>query len=100
MLLDQFGKPIALTETPVTVDLDNLDIVMNLETRPSALSGFNYWLTLTYKTHQFEEMFPQEFAGWSEEIQDAKIQDAAQRLRAHLRPILMAEDEPKLRLVK
>jgi hypothetical protein len=80
-------------------------ITMELETRPSLVSGLHpsgslvsFWLLLRYGEHCFERLLPEGFSGWDDASRDLAIAEAGEELRKQLRPILIAEDR-KLHLV-
>jgi hypothetical protein len=69
-----------------------LNPIMSLETRPSAFTGFSWWLVLVYKDHYDEKMLPPDFGGMDEATQGLVIAPLAEEMRVKLRPILIAED--------
>ncbi len=76
-----------------SVDAAKPNPIMAFETRPSNLTGFSWWIVLSYKEHHFEELLPQDFGGLDEAGQNLIAIQAASKLRARLRPIIVAEDE-------
>lgn len=75
-----------------------------IETRPSTITGFVWYLVLVYvdrlgHEHRFEEALPQEWASWDDASRDLAILPYAERLRAKLAPVLVREDGEHLVLV-
>jgi hypothetical protein len=74
------------------VQLKPEPITLEIETRPSNFTGYAYWAVLSYKEHRFEELLPQDIGAKEEAEFNRYVEQAATRLKAQLRPIIMAED--------
>lgn len=79
--------------------LDKPNPLMAIESRPSSFTGVSWWVCLAYKEHHFEEMLPPDLMGMADEERNAVVEIARKKLKARLKPILIAEDAPKLKLV-
>lgn len=73
-------------------DPESEDITLDLEMRPSTITGISWWAMLKYKHHVFDELLPLQWGELSEEARDVKMAEVANRLQSQLRPILLAED--------
>jgi hypothetical protein len=98
MILDEHGRPIdpsPPTDGPILQVLTgdkNPDPVFYIETRQSAVDGWQHWAVLRYKEHVFEEALPQTVLNWDEHSRDIFMLPVMRRLQLQLRPIIMAED--------
>lgn len=68
------------------------NITLEIEMRPSPLTGISWWAQLLYKHHKFDELLPANWGALTDEARDQKYAEVAQRLQSQLRPILLAED--------
>lgn len=73
-------------------DPNSEDITLEIEMRPSTLTGISWWCVLRYKDKCFDELLPQSWGELTEEARDVKMAEVANRLQSQLRPILLAED--------
>lgn len=81
-----------MTSFPKQTLEDDDHPIMVIEQRPSAFTGHSWWLVLSYKTAQFEDMLPFEFPSFSEAEQALAIALVAERLRQAMAAVLVAED--------
>lgn len=71
---------------------DSEDITLDIEMRPSTITGISWWAMLKYRSYVFDELLPLQWGELSEEARDVKMAEVANRLQGLLRPILLAED--------
>lgn len=66
--------------------------IFAIESRPSSINGIQFWAVLSYKEHNFSLPLPVDFMGMDEIGQNLAMAPVAEKLRAQLAPILIAED--------
>ena len=66
--------------------------IFAIESRPSSINGLQFWAVLSYKEHKFSLPLPMDFIGMDEVGQNLALAPVAEKLRAQLAPILIAED--------
>lgn len=74
-------------------------ILLRTESRPSAYTGISWWLVLSYKEKEYEELLPYDWLSRPEPEQEDLVDDAREKVMAKLKPIILAEDGEHLSLV-
>jgi len=76
----------------VVPDDGKINPTLSVESRPSNIEGFNFYLVLRYKDHFWEALLPRDFMAKDELEQNLLILPLAEQMRLELKPILEAED--------
>ncbi len=69
-----------------------LNPVMVLESRPNNITGFAFYLILSYKEFHEERILPADFFAMDDTDRDLLIMKVAGEMKRRLAPILEAED--------